>query len=95
MIVSTTRNFHTLREKAQEVCPNCTYFSKDATFKSKRGRYLGFDLGEGVEVGVFRRANSNLSQLLVRGPADARKTHDEDIRKLVGIISERGFFGAY
>lgn len=95
MRVPATYSFHTLQAKAQEICPECQYFAKTTTHKAKKGRYLGFDLGEGVSVGVFRRANSNISQLVVRGDEEAKSAKDNEIRSLVNLINERGFFGAY
>ena len=73
MKVRNMDKIHKLRSKVEEDCPGCTYISKTTTDHGKKGRLLGFDLGDGLQVGVFSRANTNMAKIIVRGDQTGRE----------------------
>lgn len=73
---------HNLRHEVEELCPDCSYISRTTTHKAKKGRFLGFDLGNGLQVGVFSPANTNMASIVIKG-------YDEKRQKVINQVTEK------
>lgn len=77
-----------LSDKFQELCPNCSYISQTTTHNGVKGRYNGYDLGDGLSVGVFRVANTNTCRIITKGDVGDRQ---ELVTACTNLLSTEGF----
>lgn len=82
MRVKQMTKIHNLRHELECECPGCSYIAKTTTYRSKKGRFLGFDLGNGLQVGVFSPTNSNLASIIIKG-------YDENRQKEINKVTEK------
>ena len=79
---------HKLRPELEEEFPGCKYVSRTTTYRGVKGRFLGFDMGDGLQVGVFSRANSNTARIVVKGYDENRQ---DEINTVQGKLQNLGF----
>ena len=88
MRVKRMTKVHNLRHEIQEEYPDSSYISRTTTYRAKKGRFLGFDMGNGLQVGVFSPANSNIANIVVRGDQTDR---EEEVTHVVNKLTGLGF----
>ena len=85
---------HRLRPIVLEQIPDAQYISSDIVVDRKPGRFLGFDIGNGVRIGVYSERNSNTARIITRGTLE--EDNDEMLAKAEIVMRElqnMGFSG--
>lgn len=86
MKIKQMTKIHNLKKEMECECPGCSYISRTTTHRAKKGRFLGFDLGDGLQVGVFSPANSNIANITIKGYDENRMDEiNIVVKKLKGL----------
>lgn len=80
MRVKQMTKVHNLRHEIEEDFPGTEYVAKTINNNGVKGRFLGYDLGQGLQVGVFSQTHSNLAHILVRGYDEKRTKEIDNIK---------------
>lgn len=72
-----------LLSDVQKLNPSSTYIAQTTTYNGVKGRYTGYDLGDGVSVGVFRNTNSNICRIITKGDASSKQKLVDSCKQLL------------
>lgn len=74
--------------KLKSEYPDYSYIAQTTTYGGRKGRFLGFDLGDNTQVGVFSQANSNTAHIVTR---ENENSNQEKIAGVIRKLQELGF----